>query len=121
MYTGYFNVICKLVSLLLRCQNEYTEKFLNNYTTTYNLKKYCVYKIIDKKSEEYIFDWNFLTYLNGYCDKLIEVQIELEEEIGNHFKISIDSRVKQPESRLSKLLVYRFEKMKKERHHYVNV
>ncbi|WP_412518805.1 hypothetical protein [Staphylococcus simulans] len=110
MYNELFATIQKVVLVLQSIQSKHTNKFLNNTTEKYNLKKYCVYKVIDKSKDDYILDWKFLTYLNEYCKNLIEAQIDFEEEISTLLDIEIDSRVKQPESRLAKILIYRFEK-----------
>lgn len=102
--------ITEVIKILNKYHIRYTKNFLNNYPKPIHLKKKQVNHIISGTSDNFTIDFIFEDYLTKYCNKLAFTQLLIKQEVRNLKNYEITSRVKQPESRLSKLLTYRFEK-----------
>lgn len=105
-----FNYIIEVIELLNKHHIRYTNKFLTEYPKPVNLKKKQINRIIQGTADNFTLDFLFEDYLTKYCNKLAFTQLVIKQEILQLEKYEFTSRVKQPESRLSKLLTYRFEK-----------
>lgn len=103
-------LIVKVITTLKECQNNYYQGFSESQSSFYNLKKCQVNKVVEGTKEQVNVNVFFQEYLDDYCSGLHFVSLEIESIINHN---SFDSRVKQPQSRLSKLLTYRFEKSEK--------
>lgn len=105
--------IIKVINVINKQHIKYTENFLNNYPKPVHLKKKRVDHIITGQESDYTLDFLFEDYLTKYCKKLSFTQLFVKQEISKMASYEFTLRVKQPESRLSKLLTYRFEKAEK--------
>ncbi|WP_414055177.1 hypothetical protein [Macrococcus equi] len=99
--------IKKIISILNQKQNEYTKEFLLKKEEHFHLRKCQINQVVSGNKDEVSMDYKFHEYIDDYCEGLHFESLKIEGEVlDNRF----DSRVKQPQSRLSKLLTYRFEK-----------
>ncbi|PTJ64918.1 MULTISPECIES: hypothetical protein [Staphylococcus] len=105
----YFCII-EVIKVINKHHIKYTEDFLKNYPKPVHLKKKRVDDIITGQANDYALDFLFEDYLTKYCKKLAFTQLLIKQEISSIASYEFTLRVKQPESRLSKLLTYRFEK-----------
>ncbi|WP_414054650.1 hypothetical protein ACMGE6_04830 [Macrococcus equi] len=102
--------IKKVVAIMNKYHLKYSKNFLLQYPTPINLRKTQVNHVIIGEKNEFEIDFIFEDYLINYCRKLTYTQLLIKQEVGYFLKYEFSSRVKQPQSRLSKLLTYRFEK-----------
>ncbi len=102
----------------------HSEEWLKNLHRTYNLKKTQVCDICIKEDEstsqnKINLDFNFIIYMNEYCESLNKVYFHpfydfLDLDSG----FNVTTRIKDPDSRISKLWHYR---LAKREHGKVNV
>lgn len=75
---------------------------LQKKSNVYNLKRKQIRHICDAKGIEL----DFLRYINEYCDLLVDVQLDDAYDTLSE-QVEITSRIKNPDSRMSKILHYR--------------
>lgn len=105
-----FDFIIKVIEIINKYHIRYTTSFLSNYPNPVHLKNKRVDHIIKGESDDFSLDFIFEDYLTKYCNKLTFTQLLVKQEVMGIADYEFTLRVKQPESRLSKLLTYRFDK-----------
>lgn len=81
-------------------------EWIKNQEDTFNLKRKQVRHICSEKTT---IDQFFLDYMNRYCNELMTVQFS-PVLIGLSNEYNLTTRIKHPDSRISKMLHYRFYK-----------
>lgn len=113
MYKLNCNLIGELINVLKHHQHIHSLEFFRKYKKPFNLNKKRVDDILSSNGDEIILDFAFEDYINEYCRKLLFKQLVIVQELKQKDIHLSSSRLKQPQSRLSKLMTYRFEKKEK--------
>lgn len=116
----------KMVQLISLIENINTlhklhsEKWFETLEKTYNLKNLQVRDIYVNNDDdnnndlEFELDFQFIIYMNKYCDLLNEVYFNpLYDFLDPDDNFKLTSRIKHPDSRISKILHYRLNKNEK--------
>lgn len=99
--------IIAIVDQISQMHKRFSEAWISSQKSSnvYNLKRKQIRHVCDTKGVEL----EFIKYINDYCDLLIEVQLDdAYDTLSEH--IEITSRIKNPDSRMSKILHYRHNK-----------
>lgn len=81
--------------------------WLNSQQKKFNLKRNQIRHVCSEKTN---IDQSFLDYMNLYCNELMMVQFsQVLIDLSNEYNIT--TRIKHPDSRISKMLHYRFYKL----------
>ncbi|KYG90886.1 hypothetical protein A0U40_17610 [[Bacillus] sp. KCTC 13219] len=84
-----------------------SNEWIKKQEIKYNLKRKQVRHICSEKTK---IDQSFLDYMNFYCDELMMVQFS-ETLLDLSSEYNLTTRIKHPDSRISKMLHYRFYKL----------
>lgn len=104
------NYIKSVILIMNKYHLRYSQSFFEKYPKPFNLKKKQINYVIEGQKDKFDMDFVFEDYISSYCKKLTFTQLLITQEVKKLDEYEFSSRVKQPQSRLSKLLTYRFEK-----------
>ncbi|WP_162287782.1 hypothetical protein [Indiicoccus explosivorum] len=112
-----FKPLVELIIHTNTLHHKHSRQWLNDLQDVYNLKRsqvknICLSSTDSEEDNKVTLDTHFLQYMNSYCEGLIPVLYEPAYDFfGLDFDISI--RIKDPDSRVAKLMHYMKDKEEK--------